>query len=158
MKMSHIDGSGNIKMVDISDKDTTQRMAVAKGAVIFSGEAYESVKKSEISKGDVLTTAKIAGIQAAKNTASLIPLCHQIPLSSIEIEFEFDDENYRINIKSRINCSAKTGAEMEALTAVAVASLTIYDMCKAIDKGIIITDIKLLEKSGGKSGHYRKDG
>lgn len=155
-EFTHIDKSGNINMVDITDKEPTERIAIAKGAVILSKDAYEKVKKLEIAKGDVLTAAKIAGIQAAKRTSTLIPLCHQIPISSIEIAFSFDDDEYKIEIKSTVKCTAKTGAEMEALTAVSLSALTIYDMCKSIDRGIIITDIELLEKSGGKSGHFLK--
>jgi cyclic pyranopterin monophosphate synthase len=154
--MTHSDDKGKIRMVDISNKDTTERIARAKGTVILSSEAYNKVKNADITKGDVLTTAKIAGIQAAKNTPSIIPLCHQIPLSHVDIIYDFEDKNHTITINSIVKCVAKTGAEMEALTVAAVAALTIYDMCKGIDKGIVIKEIGLIEKSGGKSGHYFK--
>jgi len=156
-RITHTNDKGKIQMVDVSKKEVTERIAVAKGIVIFSEGSYSLLRKAEIKKGDVLTTAKIAAIQGAKNTSTIIPLCHQIPLSHIDVEFEFDDENRKLTIKSIVRCFARTGAEMEALTAVAVAALTIYDMCKGADRNIVIKDIELCEKSGGKSGHYIKE-
>jgi cyclic pyranopterin phosphate synthase len=149
--LTHIDNDGNAKMVDISKKNNTDRIAVASGYIELNKETIELVKIGNLKKGDVLTVAKIAGIQASKKTSSLIPLCHNINLNKINIQFNIDIQEGKIYCKSTINCSGKTGVEMEALTAVSVALLTIYDMCKASDKNMLISEIKLLEKRGGKS-------
>lgn len=156
-KFSHLDDKGKAKMVDVSEKRSTDRLATAYGKVLLNKKTYDMVKNSEIEKGDVLTVAKVAGIMAAKNTANTIPMCHPINLTSIDIEFEMDDENCDIEIFATCKLNAKTGVEMEALHAVSVAALTIYDMCKAVQKDIRITDIKLLRKTGGKSGAYTNE-
>lgn len=156
-KFSHLDDKGKAKMVDVSKKRPTDRLATAYGKVLLNRKTYDMVKNSEIEKGDVLTVAKVAGIMAAKNTANTIPMCHPINLTSIDIEFNMDDENCDIEIFVTCKLNAKTGVEMEALHAVSVAALTIYDMCKAVQKDITITDIRLLRKTGGKSGAYTNE-
>lgn len=156
-KFSHLDDKGKAKMVDVSKKRPTDRLATAYGKVLLNKKTYDMVKNSEIEKGDVLTVAKVAGIMAAKNTANTIPMCHPINLTSIDIEFNMDDENCDIEIFATCKLNAKTGVEMEALHAVSVAALTIYDMCKAVQKDITITDIRLLRKTGGKSGAYTNE-
>jgi len=138
-------------MVDVSDKKTTQREAEAEGLVIISAEAFDAVKDNNVKKGDVLTVAQIAGILGAKQTSSLIPLCHQLPLSKVDVQLMLDPEVSGIRIKALAKTTSTTGVEMEALVAVSIAALTIYDMCKALDKRIIIKDIYLVRKSGGKS-------
>ncbi|MGM0411103.1 MAG: cyclic pyranopterin monophosphate synthase MoaC, partial [Bacillota bacterium] len=144
-------------MVDVSDKDTTNRKAIASGEIKMKAETLKMIKEGEIKKGSVLETARIAGVMGVKKTSDIIPMCHPLLLSAIDIEFEFYDKQ-RIKIKAVVKNSGKTGVEMEALNGVSVAALTIYDMCKAVDKGMIIDDIKLDYKSGGKSGVYeRKD-
>ena len=152
--LTHIDNDGNAKMVDISKKNDTDRIAIASGFIELNKETIQLVKTGDLKKGDVLTVAKIAAIQASKKTSSLIPLCHNINLNKIDIEFNINTLENKIYCKSTINCSGKTGVEMEALTAVSVALLTIYDMCKASDKSMLISEIKLLEKRGGKSGTW----
>lgn len=154
-KLSHVDEGGKASMVDVSGKPVTYREAIAGGEVFLTSELLQLVKQNAIAKGDVLATARIAGIQAAKKTAELIPLCHALFLSSIEIDFQFNDEKNSIVIIATARTNAVTGVEMEALTAVSISALTIYDMCKAVDKGIIISEIKLHAKSGGKSGGYK---
>ena len=156
-KLSHLDKDGSANMVDISEKNITTRAAYASCNVFLSEKAYQLVKKNQIEKGNVLNIAKIAAISASKKTHDLIPLCHQIPLSKVDVEFIFNDENNTINIQSTALTDWKTGVEMEALTAVSIASLTIYDMCKSVDKSIKITDIKLDKKTGGKSGTYIRE-
>jgi cyclic pyranopterin phosphate synthase len=154
MNLTHTDDKGKAKMVDVSGKEINLRTASAAADVILSEQAYLAVKNNEVSKGDVLSIARIAGIQAAKKTSELIPLCHNIFISSVTIEFEMDNNNNSIHIISTAKTNSVTGIEMEALTGVSVAALTIYDMCKAIDKSIKITDVHLLTKTGGKSGDY----
>jgi cyclic pyranopterin phosphate synthase len=149
--LTHIDNDGNAKMVDISDKNNTDRIAIASGFIKLNKETIQLVKTGDLKKGDVLTVAKIAAIQASKKTSSLIPLCHNIDLNKIDIEFNINNLENKIYCKSTVSCSGKTGVEMEALTAVSLALLTIYDMCKASDKNMLISEIKLLEKRGGKS-------
>ena len=149
--LSHIDKDGNAKMVDVSKKSNSERIAIASGFIRIKKDTINLIKNSGLKKGDVLTVAKIAGIQAAKNTSSLIPLCHNINLNKIDIKFNINSVEKKIYCESTINCIGKTGAEMEALSAVSVALLTIYDMCKASDKNMIISEINLLEKHGGKS-------
>jgi len=150
--LSHIDKDGNATMVDISEKTNSNRVAIASGVIELNNETISLVEIGDLKKGDVLTVAKIAGIQASKKTSSLIPLCHNINLNKINIEFRISNEENKIYCQSTIGCSGKTGVEMEALTAVSVALLTIYDMCKASDKNMVISGIKLIEKHGGKSG------
>ena len=154
-KLTHIDKSGNAMMVDVSTKETTTRSATAISQVQMSKATLELITSGLNKKGDVLTVAKIAGIQAAKNCSNLIPLCHPLMLSSIEVNLEVDESNLTVNISSTCKLNAKTGVEMEALTAVSVAALTIYDMCKAADKNMVIGSIKLIDKQGGKSGHWK---
>tara|TARA_B100000424_G_C22824406_1_gene440791 strand:- start:163 stop:645 length:483 start_codon:yes stop_codon:yes gene_type:complete len=153
-KLSHLDKDGSANMVDISEKNITTRSAFASCIVFLSEKAYQLVKKNQIEKGNVLNIAKIAAISASKKTHDLIPLCHQIPLSKVDVEFILNDKKNTIKIQSKALTDWKTGVEMEALTAVSIASLTIYDMCKSVDKSIKITDIKLDKKTGGKSGPY----
>ncbi|MGA1824697.1 MAG: cyclic pyranopterin monophosphate synthase MoaC [bacterium] len=155
MQLTHFDDKGRSRMVDISEKRPTLREAIAKGSLIVKKETLTQIKDKSLSKGDVLEVARLAAIMAAKKTPHLIPLCHPIAITSIDIYFTILDEKNQIDIESRVCCLGQTGVEMEALTAVSIASLTIYDMCKAVDKGIIIKDIYLLKKSGGKSGLYQ---
>jgi len=147
--LSHIDDKGRVKMVDIAGKPVTKRTAVARGVISMKRETLQMIKENRVAKGSVLTVAKVAGVLAAKKTADIIPLCHPLNLTHIDLNFEFHEDGIRI--KSRVELEGKTGAEMEALTAVAVAALTIYDMCKSTDKGMIISRIKLVKKTGGKS-------
>ncbi len=157
-KLSHVDSDGKARMVDVGEKAVTRRSATAKVIVRLNDEAFSALAENRVAKGDVLTTAKLAGIQAAKRTSSLIPLCHQLPLDQVEMAFELKNENKTLEIRSVAVCSARTGVEMEALTACSVAALTVYDMLKAIQKDIVIADLCLLTKSGGRSGEYvRKD-
>ncbi len=156
MNFTHFDEKGNAMMVNISEKPITSRRAVSKGYVYMKAETITLIKDGSISKGDVLGVARIAGIMAAKKVSELIPLCHSLNLSSINIDFMIDDENKRIEIKTSAQNIGQTGVEMEALTAVSIAALTIYDMCKAVDKEMVISDIMLLEKSGGRSGEFKR--
>lgn len=151
-KLTHLDEAGNAAMVDISAKDTTVREAVAEGRITLSAEALAAVRAGAVKKGDVLATARIAGIMAAKKTSDLIPLCHPLALSKVAVDFEFEDGGIRVVALARL--SGQTGVEMEALTAATVALLTIYDMAKALDKAMRISDVRLLSKSGGKSGDW----
>jgi len=155
MNLSHIDEDGNARMVDVSQKKISKRVAIAEGYVHMKRETISMIKTGTAKKGNVLTTAKIAGIMAAKKTSELIPLCHNISLDHVDVNFEIIEDH--VKITSAVTCSAKTGAEMEALTAVTVAALTIYDMCKAVDRAIVIKDICLLEKRGGKSGVWKRE-
>jgi len=154
---THFDDQGNARMVDVGEKTPTVRVADAAGWIKMSDLAFENVKSGTMSKGDVLGIARVAGIMAAKKVDSLIPLCHPLLISKINIEFSFRDEDNSIDIYATVGISGKTGVEMEALTAVSVAALTIYDMCKAVDKGMVIGDIRLLKKTGGKSGTYVRE-
>ena len=153
-KLSHINSKGKAVMVDVSEKEITTRTAEAFAEVKVSKEIFNAIQKNEIAKGDVLTVAKIAGIQAAKKTSELIPLCHNIFISKIDVELKLNSKNKTVEIYSFAKTNSVTGIEMEALTAVSIAALTVYDMCKAIDKSMIISEIKLISKTGGKSGHY----
>jgi len=152
-KLSHINNKGEAHMVDISEKEISTRMAIAESSILCSEAVISQIKDQENPKGDVLATARIAGIQAAKNCSTLIPLCHPLSLTKVTIDITVSDDV--INIKALCKTDGKTGVEMEALTAASVAALTIYDMCKAVDKGIVIRDTRLLEKVGGKSGHFK---
>ncbi len=153
-KLSHINDKGDVQMVDVTAKVETLRRAKARSIVKMDARTLELIEKGQIVKGNVLTTAKIAGIMAAKKTGELIPLCHPLELTSVDLTLSINNKNSQIVIESVVQNSGKTGVEMEALTAVSVAALTIYDMCKAVNKKIIISDIMLLEKSGGKSGSF----
>ena len=151
---SHTDKSGKAKMVDVSSKEKTVRTAEASAEVHVSKKVFDKIKSNEIQKGDVLAVAKIAGIQAAKKTSELIPLCHNIFISSIDVILNLNEKKNTVEIKSLAKTIAQTGIEMEALTAVSISALTIYDMCKSLDKSITIKEIKLLSKTGGKSGNF----
>jgi len=152
--LSHLDSKGRARMVDVSAKDSTERTATAKGSVTMRPETLALIQSGGVAKGDVLATARIAGIMAAKRTAELIPLCHPLALSSVTVELTPDPARHAVDISATCKLTGKTGVEMEALTAVSVAALTIYDMCKAVDRGMRIGDIRLTHKSGGKSGAF----
>ena len=158
MDFTHFNDSGEAVMVDISDKEITKRTATAVGTIRLSGECFEQVKEGSVKKGDVLAVARVAGIMAAKNTSALIPLCHILPLTGVEIEFRLLEDRFAIEACCKVKTVGKTGVEMEALTGVNVALLTIYDMCKAISKDMVMEQIHLLEKHGGKSGDYFYEG
>jgi cyclic pyranopterin phosphate synthase len=153
-ELTHLDEHGKAKMVDVTDKEVTQREAKARGTVLMSPETFQRILEGGISKGDVLGVAKVAGIMGAKSTAELIPMCHPLNITNVEITFNPIEERHCIEIEAQVKLKGQTGVEMEALTAVAVAALTIYDMCKAVDRAMVITDIHLVEKKGGKSGHF----
>ena len=153
-KLSHINSKGKAEMVDVSEKEISTRTAEAYAEVKVSKEIFDAIKSNSVKKGDVLSIAKFAGIQAAKKTSELIPLCHNIFISKIDVELKLNSKKKTVEIKSFAKTTAQTGIEMEALTAVSVAALTVYDMCKAIDKSMVIGEIKLLSKTGGKSGNY----
>jgi cyclic pyranopterin monophosphate synthase len=157
-EFSHVDALGKARMVDIGDKSDTVREARARGAIVMQPTTLESIQRNAMQKGDVLAVAKIAGIMAAKRTSELIPLCHPLPLTAVDLSFRFHAQEARIEIESVARVTGKTGVEMEALTAVAVAALTVYDMCKAVDRDMRITDIRLIEKRGGRSGIFRRSG
>jgi cyclic pyranopterin phosphate synthase len=161
-KLTHLDDSGRAKMVDVGAKPATARRAMAEGYVLLLPQTLRAIAEARIPKGEVLAVARVAGIMAAKRTGELIPLCHPLPVESVEVDFDlpsFDpepgEERVRLRIKAIATITGKTGVEMEALVAVGVAALTIYDMCKAIDRGMIIQGIRLLEKSGGTSGDFK---
>jgi cyclic pyranopterin monophosphate synthase len=156
MKLTHVDSDGKAKMVDVSAKPETEREARAFGRVVMSPEAYEVVRKGQGPKGDVFTVAKIAGIMGAKKTQELVPLCHPLPLTLVDVGYTFKDGKNTIEITSRVKLKGTTGVEMEAMTAVMITALTVYDMCKAIDKSIELGPFYLLEKSGGKSGVFKR--
>ena len=157
-KLTHLSGRGEARMVDVSAKPRTERMAVAEGRVVMAPKTLEIVRKGDAKKGDVLGAARIAGIQAAKRTHELIPLCHPLLLSQIEVDVVPDAALPGIVVTARVKVAGQTGVEMEALTAVSVACLTVYDMVKAVERGMRIEGIRLVEKRGGRSGHYRADG
>jgi cyclic pyranopterin phosphate synthase len=155
MELTHVNGSGEARMVDVGDKPVTTRTAVARSRVSMKPETLRLIAENGMKKGDVLATARIAGIMAAKKTAELIPLCHSLPLTSVSVDLALDETNSRVEITATARCDYKTGVEMEALTAAAVAGLTVYDMCKAVDKEMVIGDVTLLHKTGGKSDIHR---
>lgn len=155
MEFTHLNTGGEVHMVDVSDKPVTARQAVAKGTVYMAGETIDKIYNQAMPKGNVLEVARLAGIMAAKKTSALIPLCHPLALNKIEIAFEQGDNCIRI--AATVGLNGRTGAEMEALTAVAVAGLTIYDMCKALDKAMVLSEIRLTQKSGGKSGLFVRE-
>ena len=143
-------------MVDVGSKKATKREAVAKGCIYMTKETLDLITSDKIAKGNVFETARLAGIMASKKTYELIPLCHQLNLSSVSVDFKIDKKKNKVDIKAKAKCTGQTGVEMEALTAVSVSALTIYDMCKAVDKGMVISDIMLMEKRGGKSGEWKR--
>jgi len=151
---SHFNDKGRAWMVDVSEKSETARTAIAAGRVLVSRETFELIKSGGLKKGDVLGTAQIAGIMGAKRVPELIPMCHPIMLSGVNIEFELNEAEIAVEILATAKCTGVTGVEMEALTAVSVAALTVYDMCKAVQKDMVISDVRLLKKTGGKSGEF----
>ena len=153
-RLTHLDAEGKAAMVDVSDKPDSERVAVAKGEIVMAPETLALIQEGGVKKGDVLSVARLAGIMGAKRTADLIPLCHPLGLTSIKVELSPEPARNAIEITATCKVSGKTGVEMEALTAVAVAALTVYDMCKAVDRGMRIGEIRLTHKSGGKSGTY----
>lgn len=154
-EFTHVDDKGNVRMVDVTEKEETLRIAVAGGIVFMNRETFEKIKDNKVKKGNVLETARIAGVMAAKKTPDLIPMCHPLYITFVSIDFIPDEKTNSIEIRAEVRLKGQTGVEMEALTAASVSALTIYDMCKSHDRGMRITDIKLLEKSGGKSGEYK---
>lgn len=157
-RLTHVNRHGQARMVDISEKDETRREAVARGTVTMQPVTLRMIQKGRVPKGDVLAAARLAGVMAAKRVPDLIPLCHSLLLSSAEVEFTPVEKAGRLDIESRVKVTGRTGAEMEALAAVAMAALTVYDMCKAVDKEMVIGSIRLVAKTGGKSGVYRRSG
>jgi cyclic pyranopterin phosphate synthase len=153
-KLSHLDNHGRAKMVDVSDKEITSRIAVARGAIHMRAETLALILENKIAKGDVFSVARVAGIMAAKRTSELIPMCHPLNLTSVEIDLTAAENPPRVEIEASVRVSGKTGVEMEAMTAVSVAALTIYDMCKSVDREMSIGEIRLVKKSGGKSGTF----
>ena len=152
IELTHVDQSGKAQMVDVGSKPDTRREAVARGRVVMRRETLELIRANAFEKGDVLGVARIAGIMGAKNTSSLIPLCHPLPLNKIAVEFDLDKDDSAVEITATARTTGKTGVEMEALTAVSIAALTIYDMCKAVDRGMRIEAVRLARKTGGQSG------
>ena len=155
-KLTHIDSRGRASMVDVTNKVTTDREAVAAGSVIMKKETLRLITDDKIAKGNVFETARLAGIMAAKKTDGLIPLCHPLMITSVSVDFKPVKTKGRVDITAKVKCAGQTGVEMEALTAASVAALTIYDMCKAVDKGMVISDVMLQEKRGGKSGVWKR--
>ena len=153
-KLSHLDDQGRARMVDVSDKKITSRIAVARGAIQMRPETLELILKGKVEKGDVFSVARVAGIMAAKKTSELIPMCHPLAITSVEIDLTPEQNPSRVEIEAIVRVSGKTGVEMEAMTAVSVAGLTIYDMCKAVDRDMSIGEIRLVRKAGGKSGTF----
>ncbi len=156
LTLSHLDEEGHARMVDISAKAASVRTAVARGRVLIGEEAFRLVQENRIRKGDVLTVAQVAGILGAKQTSRLLPLCHDVLLEGIDLDFELNEDDFAIDVRAFVKTTGPTGVEMEALTAVSVAALTIYDMCKSVSKEISVTDVQLLAKTGGQSGDYRR--
>ena len=155
-QFTHLDADGKAQMVDVSDKQESQRLAIARGSICMSADTLRLIEEGGHKKGDVFAVARIAGIQGAKKCADLIPLCHPLALSSIKVDFEIDKDRNQVCIESICKLVGRTGVEMEALTAVSVAALTIYDMCKAVDKNMVIGEISVQEKRGGKSGDWQR--
>ncbi len=156
MKLTHFDKAGSARMVDVSEKEVTGRTAVAEGEITMSAETMRLIREGQLSKGDVLQVARIAGIMGAKATPDLIPLCHPIPLDKVEVEFEELDES-TLKVQATARATFKTGVEMEALTAATIAGLTVYDMCKSADRAMTLGPFYLVEKTGGKSGHFKRE-
>lgn len=157
MDFTHFNDQGNARMVDVGEKPVSDRTALAEGFVQVNRDTFRLIKSGGMKKGDVLTVAQIAGIMGAKKTSELIPMCHPVALNGIDLSFELDEEMYQIRILAEVSCEGKTGVEMEALTAVSVAALTVYDMCKAVQKDMEIRDIRLLKKTGGIHGEFQRD-
>ena len=155
---THFNENGRARMVDVSEKAETARVAVAFGRVLVNAETFALIRSGGLKKGDVLTTAQIGGIMGAKRTSEIIPMCHNVPLSGVDIDFQMNETDLAVEITATAKCSGQTGVEMEALTAVSVAALTVYDMCKAVQRDIVIDGICLLKKSGGKSGEFIREG
>ena len=155
--LTHFDERGNARMVDVGDKDVTERLATARASVIMQPATLALIRDKKAAKGDVLAIAQLAGIMAAKKTSDLIPLCHPLSLSSVQVTLTLDQTRQAVDIEATCKLKGKTGVEMEALTAASVAALTVYDMCKAVDRGMVIEQVKLLHKSGGKSGTFNAD-
>ena len=156
-KLTHIGDDGEARMVDVSDKDITDRTATARGSVLMAPETLQLIIDGTVKKGDVISVARLAGIMAAKRTAELIPLCHPLALNKIDVDLSCDPDRNAVDIVATCRVSGRTGVEMEALTAVSTAALTVYDMCKAVDRGMQLTDIRLVHKAGGNSGEFRAD-
>jgi cyclic pyranopterin phosphate synthase len=152
--LTHFDERGNARMVDVGDKDITERVATAKASVVMKPATLALIRDKKAAKGDVLAVAQLAGIMAAKKTSDLIPLCHPLALSSVQVTLSLDETRHAVDIEATCKLKGKTGVEMEALTAASVAALTVYDMCKAVDRGMVIEQVRLLHKSGGKSGTF----
>ena len=157
-QFTHLDEKGRARMVDVSAKRATSREAVARGRVLMKPETARAIEKQTVAKGDVLAVAKIAGVMAAKRTSDLIPLCHPLEITAVDVAFRTDARRGEIEIEAAVRTRGRTGVEMEALTAVTAAALTVYDMCKAVDRDMVLTDIKLISKRGGKSGTYTRTG
>ena len=153
-KLTHFDDTGNARMVDVGAKDITERVAVARASVTMQAETLKLIRDKKAAKGDVLAVAQLAGIMAAKKTPELIPLCHPLALSSVDVQLSIDAKRRAVDIEATCKLKGRTGVEMDALTAASVAALTVYDMCKAVDRGMLIKQVKLLHKSGGKSGTF----
>lgn len=156
-RLTHLDKEGRAKMVDISEKPLTQREAVAKGSVYMKPETLRLIEDKKIPKGDVLCVSRVAGIMAAKRTSEVIPMCHPLNITSVDIKLNLDSKKNKVDIEACVKILGRTGVEMEALTAVSAAALTVYDMCKAVDKEMVISDIMLTEKRGGRSGVYKRN-
>lgn len=156
-EFTHFNDSGRARMVDVSQKAETERVAVAAGRVLVNQETFALIRSGGLKKGDVLTTAQIGGIMGAKRTADIIPMCHNLTLSGVDIDFQLDEETPAVEITATARCTGQTGVEMEALTAVTVAALTVYDMCKAVQRDMVIDQVRLLRKSGGKSGEFIRE-
>lgn len=155
--LTHFDAEGRAVMVDVADKATSKRLATAAGTIRMQPATLQRILDNDIRKGDVLAVARLAGIMAAKQTPHLIPLCHPLPLASVSIDFLPDAATGSLDVRATVGVTGQTGVEMEAMTAVSVAALTVYDMCKAVDRTMVLGEIRLLEKQGGKSGHWRRD-
>lgn len=156
-ELTHLDASGRARMVDVGEKDVTERLAVARGAVVMRPETVQLIIEGNVKKGDVLTVAELAGVMAAKRTSELIPLCHPLLLNQIDVTCTPNTQENRVEIEATVRVSGKTGVEMEALTAVSIAGLTIYDMAKAVDRSMRLTDVRLVVKEGGRSGSFRAE-
>jgi len=154
--LTHLDEQGRARMVDVSDKDVTRREATARAVVRMQRATAELIASGGVAKGDVLAVAQVAGVMAAKQTSDLIPLCHPLPITGVDLGFQLDTERAELEIRATVRVTGRTGVEMEALTAAAVAALTVYDMCKAVDRGMSIHNVELLHKAGGKSGEFRR--
>jgi len=153
-KLSHLDSEGRARMVDVTEKDVTERIAMARGAIFMRAETLSLIQEKKVEKGDVFSVARVAGIMAAKKTSELVPMCHPLNITSVEIDLTPQQNPARVEIEAVVRVTGKTGVEMEAMTAVAVCGLTIYDMCKAVDRAMTLSEVRLVKKSGGKSGTF----